>query len=185
MKPNTALKSVLAGFVLWVAAHTAYVVVDGLTDSGKPADVAVILGNKVNEDGTLSARLKSRLDCGLRLYRSGRVKRLIVSGGLGKEGFLEGDKMQAFLVASGVPDSAIVVDNHGDNTAATVRNTLRLRDSLNYKSLLVVSQYFHLTRTKMLFRKQGFTTISGASPWYFELRDTYAILREFFAYYTA
>ena len=54
---------------------------------GKTADIAVILGSKVNEDGTLSERLKKRLECGISLYHNGRAKKLMVSGGLGKEGF--------------------------------------------------------------------------------------------------
>lgn len=169
---------------LWFAGHTVYVIVDGLTDEGKIADVAFILDNKVNSGGSLSTRLQRRLECGLKLYTSGRTKKLLVSGGLGKEGFLEGDKMKAFLAEHGVPDSVIIIDNHGDNTLATVKNTLRMKDSLSYKSLLVVSQYFHVTRTKMLFRKQHFTDVSSVSPRYFEVRDAYALLREFVAYYT-
>ena len=184
MKPRTILTPILLGFTLWLCGHTAYTVFDGLTDSGQTADVAVILGSKVNEDGTLSTRLSQRLDYGLQLYRSGRVKKLLVSGGLGKEGFLEGTKMNDFLAKNGVPDSAIVVDNHGDNTVATVENTLHLKDSLHYTRLIVVSQYFHLTRTKMLFRKRQFTAISSVSPRYFEIRDAYSLLREFFAYYS-
>ncbi|MDQ2793264.1 MAG: YdcF family protein [Bacteroidota bacterium] len=184
MKRYIYLKISLLILIAWVTSHTLYVVVDGLRDEGKTADVAVILGNKVNEDGTLSTRLKQRLECGLQLYRRGRTKQLMVSGGLGKEGFLEGDKMKLFLLEQGVPDSVIIVDNHGNNTLATVKNTLRLKDSLNFKSILVVSQYFHITRTKMLFRRQGFTNISSTSPRYFEARDIYALLREFAAYYT-
>ena len=42
----------------------------------------------------------------------------------------------------------------------------------------------HLTRTKMLFRQQHFEAVSSASPRYFELRDMYSLVREFFAYYS-
>lgn len=184
MKVRHYLNICLLVLITWFSCHTIYAVTDGLTDEGKSADVAVILGSKVNEDGTLSARLEKRLACGLQLYLTGRAKKLIVSGGLGKEGFPEGDKMRDFLVAHGVPKPAIIVDNQGRNTLATVENTLALHDSLHYKSLLVVSQYFHVTRTKMLFRKHHFTTVSSASPRYFETRDAYALLREFVAYYS-
>jgi uncharacterized SAM-binding protein YcdF (DUF218 family) len=77
----------------------------------------------------------------------------------------------------------IIVDNFGNNTTATVNNTLKLKDSLNIHSLIVVSQYFHLTRTKMLFRKRHFDNLSSVSPKYFEFRDIYSLLREFAAYY--
>jgi vancomycin permeability regulator SanA len=169
--------------LVWFVVHLVYISIDGLTDSGKNADVAIILGNKVNEDGTLSERLQQRMECGLSLYRNGRVKKIIVSGGLGKEGFYEGDKMKDFLINRKVPDSVIIVDNLGNNTLATVQNTIKLKDSLQFKNLIVVSQYFHLTRTKMLFRKQGFQNVDSVSPKYFEIRDFYSLFREFVAYY--
>lgn len=177
------MKYGLALLVAWLLLHTLCIALDGLRDRQQRADIAVILGNKVNEDGTLSERLAQRVACGLRLYRQGRVRRLVVSGGLGKEGFCEGDKMREYLRRHGVPDSRIVVDNRGNTTQQTVRNVLRLRDSLHFASVLVVSQYYHVSRTKMLFRQAGFTRVSSASPWYFEWRDGYSLLREFGAYY--
>lgn len=176
-------KYILGFLAAWLLVHTLLITWDGLRDSRQRADIAVILGNKVNEDGTLSERLAQRLACGLALYRSGRVGRLLVSGGLGKEGFYEGDKMRNYLRAQGVPDSAIIVDNQGNNTRQTVRNTLRLRPKLRFRSILVVSQFYHISRTKMLFRQAGFAAVNGVSPWYFEWRDAYSLLREFPAYY--
>lgn len=177
------LPYLLLGFFLWVFIHLSATIIDGLWDRGHSADVAVIMGNKVNLDGTLSTRLVERVKCGLELYQTGRVKKLIVSGGLGKEGHYEGDKMRDYLVARGVPDSVIMVDNQGNNTTLSVSNVMKMQDSLHFKSVLVVSQYFHLTRSKMLFRKQGFKKVSGVSPWYFEWRDVYALGREMVGYY--
>uniref|UniRef100_UPI00404AB807 YdcF family protein n=1 Tax=Flavobacterium sp. TaxID=239 RepID=UPI00404AB807 len=91
--------------------------------------------------------------------------------------------MKAYLIKNNVPDSLIIVDNYGDNTLATVENTIKLKDSLKFESLIVVSQYFHVTRTKMLFKKHGFQNVSSASPKYFEFRDFYSIFREFVAFY--
>ncbi|WP_369817228.1 YdcF family protein [Pedobacter sp. Leaf194] len=92
--------------------------------------------------------------------------------------------MKAYLIKKNVPDSVIFVDNFGNNTLATVKNTIKLTDSLHFKSILVISQYFHLTRTKMLFRKANFPNVSSISPRYFEFRDFYSSFREFVAYYT-
>ena len=168
---------------LWFCIHIIYTINDGNKDEGKSADIAVILGTTVNPDGTLSQRLEKRMECGLKLYQDARVKKIIVSGGLGKEEFLEGDKMKEYLIGKGIPDSLVIVDNKGNNTTATVANTLKMRDSLHYNSVIVVSQYFHVTRTKMLFRKEGFENISSVSPDYSEYRDFYSLFREFFAYY--
>ena len=181
---KSALYLFITLFFLAFIVHSTYTAIDGLTDENKTAEVAVILGNKVNEDGTLSPRLQKRLECGLSLYQKKRIKYIMVSGGLGKEGFYEGDKMKEFLIKNGVPDSLIIVDNQGNSTISTVENTIQLMESLKFKSLIVVSQYFHLTRTKMLFKNRGLTNISSVSPSYFEGRDIYSLVREFVAYYT-
>jgi vancomycin permeability regulator SanA len=184
MKLFRILKILFYLLVIWFLIHSAVIVFDGLRDDNMVADVAVILGTTVNEDGTLSERLKQRVDYGIVLYKKRRVNRLIVSGGLGREGHYEGDKMGEYLVRNGVPVNDIVIDNRGNNTRATADNILKLKDSLQIKSVIVVSQYFHITRTKKLFRKRGFENVSGASPRYFEFRDLFSVVREFPAYYT-
>lgn len=185
MKLKKHLLLFFALLLSWMLIHCVVITIDGRTDKGNAADVAVILGNKVNEDGSLSERLKQRLLCGLQLFKAGRVKQLIVSGGLGREGFYEGDKMRDFLVQNGVPASAIITDNKGNTTELTVKNTIALQPQLHFTSLIVVSQYFHVTRTKMLFRKYGFANVSSVSPAYYEWRDFYSLFREFGAYYTS
>lgn len=184
LKMMKKLKYLFLGFITWFVTHSIVITIDGLINTKQKADLAVILGNKVNEDGTLSERLKARVDCGFDLYKLGQVKKILVSGGLGKEGYCEGTKMKEYLIRKGVPNSVIFVDDKGKNTLLTVRNTLSLRDSIEFESIIVVSQYYHLTRTKMLFRKNGFDQVWGASPSYFEMRDFYSIFREFFAFYS-
>ena len=183
MKLKKSLKILTLFFISWFLVHSFCITIDGLSAKGCQADVAVIMGNKVNEDGTLSVRLKMRMECGLKLYQSHRVRYLIVSGGLGKEGFYEADKMKDYLIANAVPDSAIIVDNHGDNTLNTVKNSIIIAKARGFKSLVVVSQFYHLTRSKMLFRHSGFKNVCSATPKYFEPRDIFSLFREFFAYY--
>ncbi|MBC7425785.1 MAG: YdcF family protein [Bacteroidia bacterium] len=170
---------------LWVIGFLSFIITDGLTDSGTKADAIVIFGNKVNNDGTLSERLKARLDHGLKIYKDGRASKIIVSGGLGKEGFYEGDKMRDYLISKGVEPEIILTDNHGDNTEATVVNAIKSSKLNNFRSLLVVSQYYHISRSKMLFRKHDFRNIYSSGPKYFELRDFYSLLRELPAYYSS
>lgn len=124
------------------------------------------------------------MQTGLDFYKNNRVKKIIVSGGLGKERFYEGDKMKEFLIKNKVPENDIIIDNQGNNTLATVENSLKLNDSLHFKSIIVVSQYFHVTRTKKFFSDRDFKNISSVSPRYFEIRDVYSTLREFMAYYS-
>lgn len=169
--------------IFWFLIHTMYTLIDGIRNKVIVADVAVVLGNKVNENGTLSKRLENRVICGRELYTSGKVKKILVSGGLGAEGYYEADKMKEYLINSGVPDSAILVDNLGMNTRETAINAVMIMKQMDYTSVMVVSQFYHITRCKKYFRKYSNFKIGNASPSYYEKRDVYSLVREFFAFY--
>lgn len=87
-----------------------------------------------------------------------------------------------YLLENQVPKQDIIIDNYGNTTRATVKNSLQFKN-VKESRLIVVSQYFHISRTKMLFRKSGVKNVSGVSPNYFEIRDLYSLIREFPAYY--
>ena len=177
-----ALKYTILLLCAFLLIHEVAIISDGLMDDHSPkANVAVVFGTTVKPDGSLSDRLKARLDRGLELNTDAVVTELFVSGGLGKEGHLEGTVMAAYLVSQGVPENRITIDNEGINT----RNT-----AVNFRAAypgetaaVVVSQYFHVSRCKLAFRQVGVTGVTGVSPDHFELRDVYSTLREFPGYY--
>ena len=166
----------LASFVLGMMAIAAF----GLTDQLVDADLAVIPGNTVNPDGTPSKRLAGRLDAALELYRNGHCKMLLVSGGIGSEGFDEAAVMKAYLVAHGVPAAAVVTDNHGINTFETARFAAALMHAKGYRSVILVSQFFHLARFSIAMHKHGIDADGHVYARYFEARDIYSLSREFF-----
>jgi vancomycin permeability regulator SanA len=92
---------------LWFIIHTILIVTDGLNDELADVDIAVVLGNKVELDGQPSNRLKARLDKSVELYGTGYFKNIIVSGGIGKEGFDEAKVMKEYLVNKGIPPNII------------------------------------------------------------------------------
>lgn len=177
------LKSILYVLCLSVVIHLFYIIQDGWRDSRSRADVAVVFGNKVNEDGSLSDRLQARLDQAILLYQQKRIHHIIVSGGMGKEGFFEADKMQEYLLKKQIPAEIIIVDNLGNDTELTVKNSLAIMQEKGFITAISVSQYFHQTRAKMLFRKYGFTQIESSSPNYMEWRDLYSLGREVVEFY--
>lgn len=177
------IKYILIAGCSWFIIHSLYITYDGLTNPEQKAHLAVVFGNKVNEDGTLAPRLKARLDESIELYQKKQVKDILVSGGLGKEGYWEGTEMKKYLISHQIPSENILVDNFGDDTEKTVINTIRMADSLQYDKIISVSQFYHQTRIKKLFRARHFENIESSSPDYFEIRDFYSIFREFFAYY--
>jgi vancomycin permeability regulator SanA len=172
-------------FVLWMVIHLIYVTVDGVTDYKGSADIAVVLGNRVEADSSLSPVLEGRVDKALLLYRLGRVGRIMVSGGRGRKAgkVPEGRAMKRYLIQHGVPADRIVEDNDGENTYLTAVDYRKVNDSLHCSSVIVVSTFYHITRCKYIFRKLGIQHVYSASSDVFYANDLIGLLREFPALY--
>ncbi len=155
----------------------------GLNDDVKISDVALVLGNKVNRDGSLSDRLKSRLDKSIELYKAEYYNKIIVSGGLGKEGHDEAVVMKDYLLKQGIASNDIIVDSKGTNTYLSSLNTDSIMTTNNWSSVLVISNFYHIRRSKLALSNRGIEHLYSAHADYYELRDIYSILREIPAWY--
>src|SRR4030095_16353382 len=79
---NRRIKYFIWAIAMWIVGHIIFISVDGLADYKGSADVAVILGNRVFADGTLSSWLKGRTDAALELYKQRRGKKIFGKGGI-------------------------------------------------------------------------------------------------------
>ncbi len=166
---------VLTGFIF----HVSIIAIDGLTAKPVKSEYAIILGNTVNPDGSLSLRLKARVDKGLELYNDSLVTKIFVSGGLGNEGHYEGQVMANYLIQHGVAETDIMIDNSGNTTWLTTNNFKEMNP--NCKSVIIVTQFYHISRSKLAVSKVGIKHVSTATPSYYEWIDLYSLFREFFA----
>jgi len=127
----------------------------GGTDYRRHADVAVVFGARAYGNGVLSTSLEDRVRTGADLYRAGLVRRLIMSGGVDTSAMDETIAMRDRAVALGVPASAISLDNGGENTDASVAGTVPMFERSHAKTVLAVSQFYHLPRIKLAYRAAG------------------------------
>ncbi|EOQ96765.1 hypothetical protein LEP1GSC195_3264 [Leptospira wolbachii serovar Codice str. CDC] len=142
------------------------------------SNVALVLGNKVELNGLPSDRLKARLDRTVYLYQSNLIQKIIVSGGMGKEGFDEARVMKDYLIKQGIDSNHITPDNQGYTTEKSAKNLKVILDSNFKESILIISQYYHLNRAAFLVRKAGFLNVKTSFARYLEFRDFYSIFRE-------
>jgi len=161
---------------------TAVLVVSGLNDRIGKADIALVLGNKVELDGTPSPRLRARLDRTVELYREGYFPTVIASGGIGVEGFDEALVMKNYLVAQGIPEDRVIVDNSGANTFMSAKATRDLMTQRQLTRVMVISQYYHLPRSRLALERFGVPTVYSAHARFWEARDVYSAVREAFGY---
>lgn len=165
-----------------VVLSTVILVCSGLRDQLGSADVALVLGSKVNPDGTPSPRLCARLDRTIELYRAGYFPVVIASGGTGKEGYDEATVMRDYLVARGIPTERVIVDSGGTTTFASAKNATQIGRQRGFKSIFVISQYFHLPRTRLALQRFGVPIVYSAHARFFEIRDVYSAPRELVGY---
>lgn len=141
-------------------------------------DVAVVLGNEVYGDGTLAPRTQARVAHAAQLYREGRVRAVLVSGGTGDSGVNEAVAMARAAVALGVPQRDVVEDREGNTTLHTARNARAIMQQRGWTRAVAVSQFFHVPRTVGVLRACGVPEVEGSAADYTEWRDLYAVLRE-------
>ena len=110
-----------------------------LPAEGRPA---VILGSGVERNGEPGPILEGRLRVALALYRTGRVRWLLVTG-FDQEPVV----MRRWLLAQGVPAAAIVADPGARRTYESLQ---RARTLFGLERVVVVTSDFHLPRALWL-----------------------------------
>lgn len=139
----------------------------GKTDYRRPADVVVVFGCRVYADGTPSPSLQHRMQTASSLVTDGVADYLIVSGGPGDGEFHETDTMKRLAIEQGVAPDRILVDRDGVNTQATILHSARIVHEREWKRVLAVSDFYHLPRIKLTFRRTGmevWTVPASADP---------------------
>jgi len=145
-----AVLLLITGSVLWVRSGA-----DGhlFTEQTVPvAPVALVLGAQVYSDGVPSPFLEARLDLARRLFESGKVKVLLVSGDNMHHDYDEPTAMRAWLMAHGVPERKIVRDYAGFDTYDSCARAKRV---FGVTRVTVVTQSYHIARAVMLCRHIG------------------------------
>jgi vancomycin permeability regulator SanA len=177
------LRYLAIGLMALFIARAIIIIYEGLSDEIGQAEVGIIPGGKIESNGLVSERLKARLDGGIKIYRLGFVRKLIVSGGREPEGFDEAEVMKTYLTKENIPPDDILADHGGYTTYETAINSTEIMKVHNYKSALIITQFFHVSRARLAFKKAGAPTIYSVHIPDFEYRDFFSILKEVLAYY--
>jgi vancomycin permeability regulator SanA len=150
-RASFAASIVLASFLFPLAQMYCF----GFTDYRRPADLIVVFGCRVFADGTPSMALSDRVKTGVELYQAGLAPRIVFSGGPGDGDIHETEAMRRLAMKMGVPDHSILVDEQGLNTHATVKNLVSGNGIDGKPRVLAVSNFYHLPRIKLCFRRAG------------------------------
>ena len=110
--------------------------------------IAVVLGNRINDDGSFTSIMVRRLELALELYNNKMVDKIICSGGYAnpKVNFSEAEKMKEYLVNKNIPEELVIEENKSLSTYenAVYSVPIALKEEANL--IIVTSTNEHFTK---------------------------------------
>ncbi len=151
-------------------------------------NVGVVLGtSKWVQRGRMNHYFKYRIEAAVRLYRSGKVKYILVSGDNGTKKYNEPRDFKNMLMEQGIPDSKIILDYAGFRTFDSM---VRAKEVFGQDSFIVISQAFQNERAVFIARNKGVEAygynarnVSQAGGWLTRQREKFARIKVFLDLY--
>lgn len=145
----------------WAGGVACYIHDFAGRDETRRADVAVVLGAAAWHQKP-SPVFGERLNHALQLYRSGKVGKLIFTGGFGgKAAMAESEVARDYALAQGVPLHDILIETVSRSTRENVTEATRLMRNAKFRSCLLVSDPLHMRRAVWMFRDTGMPCFSS------------------------
>lgn len=103
---------------------------------------------------------KYRIEQAIKLYKEGRVEKLILTGGKGgisnknNEDVPEAELMKASLVKNGISPQHLILDNSSNSTIENGINVAKILNNLheNIQEVILISSEFHLKRCMAIMK---------------------------------
>lgn len=159
----------------------------------KSYEYAIVLGGFTDYDASVDRVVfqnsSDRLWQALWLYKQGKVKKIILSGGEGrilKRGYTESESTRDFLIEIGFSTDDIIVETKSRNTFENIQYSKQILDSLQHSEpILLVTSATHLPRAMACAQKaqlpaHAFSTDYGIAPSkygidFYLIPDSYAL----------
>lgn len=119
----------------------------------------VTKGSKTPYDRVYFNLDADRITHTLQLYNEGKIKHILVSGGLGFQQrtlSMAAERLRSFLLMAGVPDSDITVEPDAANTYENAVNSAKiLNEQFPGQKYLLITSAFHMKRSSLCLEAQG------------------------------
>src|SRR5690606_3402942 len=144
-------------WVMYATRDQVFQSIDALPNT----EVALVLGtSKKLENGRDNPYFMYRMDAAAELYKSGKVKHLILSGDNETQYYNEPQYMNEALLAKGIPASAITLDYAGFRTLDSV---VRCKKIFGQSNFVIVTQRFHSYRALFIANHYNLKTAAYAA----------------------
>ncbi len=133
----------------------------GRVDAARDADVIVVLGAQVNQDGTPGSDLTSRTYHAADLWKAGLAPYMICTGGFQNEPLSAAAVCKRFAANLDVPAERILIADGSSNTMEDAQVTAKVMAQQGWHSAVLVSHPLHLFRASWLFRRAGIDAVTS------------------------
>ncbi len=142
-------------------------------------NVALILGtSRYTTQGYTNLYFKYRIQAIVKLYKSGKIQHIIVSGDNSITSYNEPREMRKALMKEGIPFEAITLDFAGFRTLDSV---VRCKEVFGQDNFIIISQQFHIERALFIAKKFDIHAIGFAAQNPPEKYSFKTNIREYFA----
>lgn len=150
-------------------------------------DCIIILGCKINRDGTLTPLLKARVDKAIEFAKkqkeiTGKEMIFIPSGGKGKdETISEAEAMKKYLIKQGIKKNNIIIEDKSTSTFENMTYSNKIIEgNIKKANISFSTTNYHVFRSGVIANKCGIDCegMGSNTKWYFY---TNALIREFIA----
>ena len=147
---------VLAGF-MYICLNIVQVWSVGRSSGARQVDAIVVMG-VAQYDGRPSPQLQARLDHVLTLWKEGVAKLVVTTGGNQPgDRFTEARASADYLVAGGIPESAISMEDIGATTLQSLQGVAEILHSRGLSSIEIVTDPYHALRSRLIAQDLGLT----------------------------
>ena len=138
----------------WVVSLVGVIVWER-RDTARRSSAIVVLG-AAQYVGRPSPVLRARLDHAIDLWRRRLAPKIIFTGGFGdRDTTSEAAVAQNYAIEHGVPARAIMIENSGRTTFASLEHVASLMQAEPTRDVILVSDPFHMLRLSILARRLG------------------------------
>ena len=146
-------------------------------DEIPPTEIGVVLTgvtniNKTASDRTFFGKGADRITQALQLYRMGKIKKILITGGQGlnpTNAYAEAELLKRFLIMTGMPETDILTEEKSVNTrenAVFTKEFLGKNGISTDQEFILITSAFHMPRSEKCFAKVGLKTIPFPVDYY-------------------
>ena len=174
-----------AAALLWLAVTCARIAAEAARQEIHPADAIVVFG-AAEYSGRPSPVYRARLDHAFDLFQLGLAPVVITTGGAAADpSYSEGGVGHDYLMHRGIPDSNLIAETQGSDTAQSAQRIGVIMRTNHMHSCIAVSDAYHVFRIRKLLEHEGLLVYVSPRPDsrpHSQWQRTEAVLREAASY---